>query len=192
MIALLLGLLITSQSNPGTPAPRGYNLSIAGYNGSRHKTSNFNTLCAGGPGPAHLFQLGANSIVGHALIDMYCGNGETKIAQLVFKQMRIKDVSSWTSLLNGFVMCNVLESARRVFDEMPLRNGVAWTAMITGYVRGGMPIRGLQMFKQMKAEGENQPTVITAVAVLPGCADLGAHDHGQAVHDYISKLNLLL
>lgn len=136
------------------------------------------------------FQLGANSIVGNALIDMYCRNGEIKIAQLVFKQMGIKDMSSWTSLLNGFVMCNGLESARRVFDEMPWRNDVAWTAMITGYVRGGMPIRGLEMFKQMKAEGENQPTVITAVAVLSGCADLGAHDHGQAVHGYISKVNL--
>ncbi|KAJ6960858.1 hypothetical protein NC653_038767 [Populus alba x Populus x berolinensis] len=136
------------------------------------------------------FQLGANSIVGNALIDMYCRNGEIKIAQLVFKQMGIKDVSSWTSLLNGLVMCNGLESARRVFDEMPWRNDVAWTAMITGYVRGGMPIRGLEMFKQMKAEGENQPTVITAVAVLSGCADLGAHDHGQAVHGYISKVNL--
>ncbi|KAL3568679.1 hypothetical protein D5086_031330 [Populus alba] len=61
---------------------------------------------------------------------------------------------------------------------------------IVGYVRGGMPIRGLEMFKQMKTEGENQPTVITAVAVLSGCADLGAHDHGQAVHGYISKVNL--
>ncbi|CAK7338658.1 unnamed protein product [Dovyalis caffra] len=136
------------------------------------------------------FQLGANAIVGNALIDMYCRNGEIKIAQLVFKQMDIKDVSSWTTLLHGFVLCNDLESARRVFDEMPARNDVAWTAMITGYVRGEMPIWGLEMFKQMKAEGENQPTVITIVAVLSGCADLGALHHGQAIHGYISKVNL--
>lgn len=136
------------------------------------------------------FQLGLEPFVGNALIDMYCRNGKIEIAQLVFKHMGIKDVSSWTSLLNGFVLCNDLKSARRVFDEMPQRNAVAWTAMITGYVHGQMPIQALEIFKQMKAEGENQPTAVTIVAVLSGCADTGALDHGQAIHGFVNKVCL--
>lgn len=51
------------------------------------------------------FLLGANkAIVGNALIDMNCSDGEIKIAQLVFKQMDTENVSSWTSLLDRFLM----------------------------------------------------------------------------------------
>ncbi|KAJ4823949.1 hypothetical protein Tsubulata_016430 [Turnera subulata] len=136
------------------------------------------------------YHLGSESFVGNALIDMYCRNDRIEAAQLVFKLMGVRDVSSWTSLLNGFVLCNDLVSAKMVFDEMPLRDSVAWTAMITGFVQGEMPIEALEMFREMKAEGVSPPTVVTVVAVLAGCADTGALDHGQAIHGYMEKVSL--
>ncbi|KAH7550620.1 hypothetical protein JRO89_XS13G0233100 [Xanthoceras sorbifolium] len=136
------------------------------------------------------FRLGSEPIVGNALIDMYCRNGNVEVAQMVFEHMENKDIASWTSLLNGFIMCNDLGSARRVFDEMPERNSISWTAMITGYVKGKNRVQGLEMFRRMKAEGKDRVTVVTVVSVLSGCADIGALDLGRTVHCYVKKCNL--
>ncbi|KAK9278325.1 hypothetical protein L1049_027890 [Liquidambar formosana] len=136
------------------------------------------------------FELGSDPIMGNALIDMYSRNGEIQLAILVFREMENKDVASWTSLLNGFIMCNDLESARHVFERMPQRNPISWTAMITGYVRGHTPIRALELFQRMKLEGNDPPTAITIVTVLSGSADVGALDLGRSIHGYVTKTNL--
>ncbi|KAL6973715.1 hypothetical protein U1Q18_027902 [Sarracenia purpurea var. burkii] len=47
---------------------------------------------------------GSEPIVGNALIDMYGRNGRMEYAQTVFEAMKIKDVASWTSLLNGEIL----------------------------------------------------------------------------------------
>ncbi|KAK3212761.1 hypothetical protein Dsin_017467 [Dipteronia sinensis] len=106
------------------------------------------------------FRLGSERIVGNALIDMYCRNENVEVSQMVFERMESKNIASWTSLLNGFLMWNDFKSARRDFDEMPARNSISWTVMITGYVEGKSPVQGLEMFWRMKAEGKDQVTLI--------------------------------
>ncbi|XP_031280860.1 pentatricopeptide repeat-containing protein At2g29760, chloroplastic-like [Pistacia vera] len=135
------------------------------------------------------FSLGFDPIVGNALIDMYSKNKDIESTEKVFKCMECKDIASWNSLLNGFAMVNDLESSRLVFDEMPQRNSVSWNAMITAYVRGREIVEALELFREMKAGGECC-TVITIVAVLSGCADIGALDLGKCIHGYVSKSNL--
>ncbi|OVA05532.1 Pentatricopeptide repeat [Macleaya cordata] len=143
-------------------------------------------------GMIYRHELGSDSIVGNALIDMYSRNGEIKVAQLVFREMDVKDVVTWTSLIHGFIKCNNLNSARKLFDKMSQRNSISWTAMITGYIQGGKPIQALEIFQKMKSEGNDIPTAITIVAVLSGCADIGALDLGQSIHGYIIKTYLNL
>ncbi|KAJ0105493.1 hypothetical protein Patl1_19308 [Pistacia atlantica] len=120
---------------------------------------------------------------------MYSKNKDIESTEKVFKCMECKDIASWNSLLNGFAMVNDLESSRLVFDEMPQRNSVSWNAMITAYVRGREIVEALELFREMKAGGECC-TVITIVAVLSGCADIGALDLGKCIHGYVSKSNL--
>ncbi|KAF5187160.1 Pentatricopeptide repeat-containing protein [Thalictrum thalictroides] len=141
-------------------------------------------------GMIYRHDLGSESIVGNALVDMYSRNGEIRISQLVFRIMGTKDVVSWTSLLHGFIKCNDLGFARQFFDTMPQRNSVSWTAMITGYVQGGKPIQALEVFQQMKSKSTDLPTATTIVAVLSACADIGALDLGRSIHGYIEKNNL--
>ncbi|KAJ4973520.1 hypothetical protein NE237_006694 [Protea cynaroides] len=141
-------------------------------------------------GMVYRYDLGSDPIVGNALIDMYSRNGRIEAAQLVFSEMQIKDVSSWTSMLHGFVKCNDLESARLVFGKMPQRNSITWTAMISGYIRAGKPIQALELFQKMKSEGADPPNETTIVAVLSACADIGALDLGRSIHSYISKTNM--
>ncbi|RZC75091.1 hypothetical protein C5167_050573 [Papaver somniferum] len=124
----------------------------------------------------------SGSIVGNALIDMYSRNGKIKVAQMVFDEMKTKDVATWTSLMHGFIKCNDLSSARTLFDKIPERNSVSWTAMITGYIQGGKPIEALEIFQKMKSDGSDHPTAVMTVAVLSGCADIGALDLGQFIH----------
>ncbi|KAL4340493.1 hypothetical protein GQ457_08G006320 [Hibiscus cannabinus] len=131
-----------------------------------------------------------NPIVGNALIDMYSRNGRIMAAELVFDCMCVKDIASWNSLLNGFILCNDLEASHRVFDKMPERNEVSWSALISGYVKGKEPLVGMELFKEMRSQGKVNPTVVTAVAVLAGCADNGALYFGGSVHGYVKKVNL--
>ncbi|KAJ0442483.1 putative tetratricopeptide-like helical domain superfamily [Helianthus annuus] len=133
---------------------------------------------------------GEKVIVSNALIDLYSRVGRVDLGRKVFEMMGVKDVASWTSLVNGYVLCGDLVAAGQVFDEMPERNVVSWTAMIVGYVRGKDVVRGLKLFREMRMEGggENRPTSITVVAVLSGCADVGALDFGGAVHAYVNKV----
>ncbi|KAI3934794.1 hypothetical protein MKW92_013981 [Papaver armeniacum] len=134
----------------------------------------------------------SGSIVGNALIDMYSRNGKIEVAQMVFDEMKSKDVATWTSLMHGFIKCDDLSSARSLFDKMPERNSVSWTAMITGYIQGGKPIEALQIFQKMKSDGSDHPTAVMTVAVLSGCADIGALDLGQLIHGYVTKTYLNL
>lgn len=99
------------------------------------------------------YEVGTDTIVGNALIDMYSRNGKIEVAKRAFRGMELKDVSSWTSLLNGFILCNDLDSAHQLFDKMTHRNSIAWTALITGYVRSKNPVQALKLFRQMNSEG---------------------------------------
>ncbi|KAK1379146.1 Tetratricopeptide repeat-like superfamily protein [Heracleum sosnowskyi] len=132
------------------------------------------------------FELCDEPILCNALIDMYSRNGNVLRAKTVFDVMGVRDVVSWTSLLNGFVKCDDMVSARKVFDEMPVRNVVSWTGMIVGFVRGKVSVNGLELFREMVGDGVF-PTEITVVAVLSGCADIGALDFGRSVHGFVSK-----
>ncbi|XP_071705696.1 pentatricopeptide repeat-containing protein At2g29760, chloroplastic-like [Rutidosis leptorrhynchoides] len=125
-------------------------------------------------------------IVCNALIDFYARNGRVEMAKRVFDVMDVKDIASWTSLVNGYVMCGDIESAGQLFDEMPERNVVSWTAMIVGYVRGKDVIRGLKLFREMR--NEDRPSTVTIVATLSGCADIGALDFGGSLHGYVNKV----
>ncbi|KAK4394939.1 Pentatricopeptide repeat-containing protein [Sesamum angolense] len=128
--------------------------------------------------------------VHNALIDMYVKNGSVHIAERVFSSINFKDVAIWTSLLNGYLLNGDMESAKGMFDEMPQRNVFSWTAMIVGYVRKKNPIEALELFTRMRREDVGEhciPTTVTIVALLSGCADIGALNLGSAIHGYISK-----
>lgn len=107
----------------------------------------------------------------------------------MFKKMLVRDSVSWSSMLHGHVKCNGLESAAKFFDEMPQRDTVTWTVMITGHVQQKQPVRALELFRLMNADGF-RPTLITIVGVLSACADIGALNLGHAIHGYINKLNV--
>ncbi|XP_069152105.1 pentatricopeptide repeat-containing protein At2g22410, mitochondrial-like [Solanum lycopersicum] len=105
-------------------------------------------------------------IVDNALIDMYKPHGENLV---------------------GSTFSGEIESAWKLFEEMSYRNAISWTVMIVGCVRGKEPVWALELFKRMREEGDDSLTSITIVAVLSGCADIGALDFGRSIHGYVNN-----
>ncbi|KAJ0977013.1 hypothetical protein J5N97_012487 [Dioscorea zingiberensis] len=119
----------------------------------------------------------------NALVDMYGKCGCVDFARKVFDGMGIKDVFSWTSLLNGYAKSGDLVFARRIFDEMPERNAVSWSSMIAGYSQANQPEKALNLFDEMVAASV-EPIDATLVSVLSSCAQTGQLDLGRWIYDH--------
>ncbi|KAK1301953.1 Pentatricopeptide repeat-containing protein [Acorus calamus] len=74
--------------------------------------------------------------------------------------------------------------ARQVFDGIPDRNIIAWNTMISGYEQNGLAEEAVELFLDMR-EANVEPDSATLVSVLSACAQSGASELGNWVHDYI-------
>ncbi|KAJ6700642.1 hypothetical protein OIU74_012067 [Salix koriyanagi] len=97
----------------------------------------------------------------NAILDMYVKCGCLDSAREIFDTMGVRDVFSWTSMVNGYAKNGELEMARALFNEMPERNVVSWNAMIAGYSQN------------------NQPDDISLVGVLSACSHGGLVAQGR-------------
>lgn len=53
------------------------------------------------------------------------------------------------TLIDLYVKCGVVESARRVFDEMPVRDLVSGTSLIVAYAKGGAMEDAMELFDEL-------------------------------------------
>ncbi|XP_077236342.1 pentatricopeptide repeat-containing protein At1g11290, chloroplastic-like [Tasmannia lanceolata] len=53
-----------------------------------------------------------------ALVAMYSQNGEISISELVFGEMMVKNIVSWTAMIAGYVQNGFYKEALRVFSQM--------------------------------------------------------------------------
>ncbi|KAK7310144.1 hypothetical protein RJT34_07450 [Clitoria ternatea] len=126
------------------------------------------------------------TIMGNALLDMYCKCGCVIVAREVFDGMRVKNVNCWTSMLTGYVNCGRLDEARDLFERSPTRDIVLWTAMINGYVQFNHFEEAIALFGEMQIRGV-KPDKFIVVTLLTGCAQSGALQHGKWIHNYIDE-----
>ncbi|XP_038878283.1 pentatricopeptide repeat-containing protein At5g56310 [Benincasa hispida] len=124
-----------------------------------------------------------------SLIRMYSSCGFVSDARKLFDFAGFKDVALWNAMVAGYVKVGQLKRARKVFDEMPQRNVISWTALIAGYVQTNRPDEAIELFRKMQLQ-EVEPDEIAMLAVLSACADLGALELGEWIHNYIEKHGL--
>lgn len=91
----------------------------------------------------------SNTYVGSTLIDVYSSVGQVRYAERVFNEMVLRNVVTWTSMMNGFVSNGDLISARRLFDLAPERDVVMWNNMVSAYIRCGNMIEARKLFDMM-------------------------------------------
>ncbi|KZV38325.1 pentatricopeptide repeat-containing protein chloroplastic-like [Dorcoceras hygrometricum] len=77
-----------------------------------------------------------------------------------------------TSILNMYVKCGNISSARNFFDRTRVKDLVTWSSMIEGCGMHGLGHESLELFHQMKEEGI-EPNGITFLSLLSACSHTG-------------------
>ncbi|XP_023513900.1 pentatricopeptide repeat-containing protein At1g31430 isoform X1 [Cucurbita pepo subsp. pepo] len=129
-------------------------------------------------------ELGFTTIINNALLDMYAKCGCLDIARKIFDEMPMRNVICWTSMISSYINCGDLTEARDLFDRSPVRDVVLWTAMINGYVQFNHFDEAVALFREMQFQ-KVKPDKFTVVALLTGCAQLGALEQGKWIHGYL-------
>jgi pentatricopeptide repeat protein len=117
-----------------------------------------------------------------SLMDVYASARQLGDARKVFDEMPGKSVAAWNCMLAAYVQCRELDAALRFFgDEMPYRDTVAWTTVIGGCANSGRAAKAVELFMGMRKARVNDD-VVTMVALLTACAELGDLELGRWVH----------
>ncbi|GAB4841544.1 hypothetical protein Ancab_022258 [Ancistrocladus abbreviatus] len=127
--------------------------------------------------------------VGTALVQMYSSAGLVFDGRKVFDGMAVSDVALWNAMVAGYVSNGDIDRARKVFEAMPERNVISWTTLACGYVNVNRPSEAIGIFRRMQLKGV-EPDEIAMLAALSACADLGALELGEWIHNYIDKYGL--
>ncbi|XP_061346479.1 pentatricopeptide repeat-containing protein At4g21065-like [Gastrolobium bilobum] len=123
----------------------------------------------------------SNLILQNMVIHLYAMCGEMGDARLLFDKMTQRDVVTWNIMISQLIKVGDVGGAYELFSLMPQRNVRSWTSMISGFVQCGKSEEAVDLFLEMEREGLN-PNVVTVVAVLAACADLGDLEFGRNVH----------
>lgn len=136
------------------------------------------------------FGFGCDIYINNSMISMYSARCcVSQSARKLFDEMLDKDVVSWNSMIMGYLRSGNLDAALDLYRRMEQRNIVTWNSIITGLAQGGRPKEALQFFHEMQSAGGGvvRPDKITIASILSACASLGALDHGEWVHTYLSR-----
>ncbi|CAA2933902.1 pentatricopeptide repeat-containing At1g31430 [Olea europaea subsp. europaea] len=136
-------------------------------------------------------EIGFTMIIGNALLDMYAKCGCLDVARGIFDAMLEKNVICWTSMVSAYVNGGLLDEARTLFERSPARDLVLWTAMINGYVQFNCVDEAMALFREMQM-ARVKPDKFTLVALLTGCAQLGALEQGEWIHTFLVENRILV
>lgn len=87
------------------------------------------------------------------------------------------DVVVGSAIVDMYAKCGRIDYASRCFELMPRKNLYSWNTMISGYARHGLVDKALEIFDQMKEEGQ-LPNHVTFVGVLSACSHGGLVEEG--------------
>ncbi|KAI5067830.1 hypothetical protein GOP47_0018358 [Adiantum capillus-veneris] len=107
--------------------------------------------------------------------------GEELHIEIVKKGLLEGSVFVGSSLINMYIKCGALETARAVFEKLATCNVVMWNALISGYAESSQAEESLDCFKRMQGEGFC-PDEVTFISTLKSCRQIGSIEMGQKIH----------
>ncbi|PSR90197.1 Pentatricopeptide repeat-containing protein [Actinidia chinensis var. chinensis] len=90
------------------------------------------------------------------------------------------------AVLDFYMKCGSLNSARYLFVKMLKRDVVSWTTMVGGLAQRGFCQEAIMLFQDLLQRGEAEPNEATIVNALSACSSLCALSWGRWVHTYVS------
>lgn len=98
-------------------------------------------------------QMKVDSVLGNALIDMYCKCGNVEAALEVFDQLDSRNIFCWNSIIAGLGMNGYGEKAIYFFSMMETDgvkpDGVTFIGLLSGCTHSGLVSEGRKYFDQM-------------------------------------------
>ncbi|KAG9152475.1 hypothetical protein Leryth_016406 [Lithospermum erythrorhizon] len=98
-----------------------------------------------------------NLFVANALLDLYSKCGRIDLARKIFDHMKLKDVTSWNTMILGYGMLGELENAINFFDSMKddgiEYDSVSYVAVLSACGHGGLLEKGRKYFTDLHAQG---------------------------------------
>ncbi|KAG7958808.1 hypothetical protein I3843_10G036600 [Carya illinoinensis] len=89
-----------------------------------------------------------------------------------------------TSILNMYIKCGSISSARVYFDDILVKDLVTWTTMIEGFGTHGQGFKALELFGLMLKKGI-KPNSVTFLSLLSACSHSGLIREGCEVYFFM-------
>ncbi|KAK7819798.1 pentatricopeptide repeat-containing protein [Quercus suber] len=93
------------------------------------------------------------------------------------------------ALVDMYMKCGAIGSAKRLFDECVDRNLVLCNTIMSNYVRQGLVRDALAVFGEMLQQGP-RPDRVTMLSAISACAQLGDLLFGKQCHGYVLRNGL--
>ncbi|CAM8888340.1 unnamed protein product [Rhodiola kirilowii] len=104
-----------------------------------------------------------NVYVGAALMDMYAKNGVVDEAEVVFRNLTVKNIYTWNNLIWGYAMNGQGEDAMRALGRMVTEgykpDSVTFLAVLSACAHQGLVSDGRKIFKNMQVDFGLRPNV---------------------------------
>ncbi|KAM7256143.1 hypothetical protein ACFE04_011884 [Oxalis oulophora] len=136
--------------------------------------------------------LNSQAHVVSALVQMYSSCGCIMDARRLFDEVSYrKDSVLWNAMVVSFAKVGEMDAARQLFEQLPEseRSLISWTAMISGYVQVDRANEAILIFRNMHLLNVTFDEVVM-LAALSACAQLGALQMGELIHNYVHKLGM--
>ncbi|ERN09754.1 hypothetical protein AMTR_s00029p00235510 [Amborella trichopoda] len=132
--------------------------------------------------------LGSDCFVNNSLLTMYSRRGDMGNAWKMFKEMTLKDLVSWNSMVSGYVNNNLYEGALNVFNKMIIEgvepNHVTLSAIIQACVEIGSFEKGKQIHGYILRREIKSDMILINSLLLIYCSveEIGISRMGYGVH----------
>lgn len=132
-------------------------------------------------------------VSGNLLIAKLLKNREFEKANLVFKQMPVKDIVSWNSMIAGCVKNSRPREALSFFERMLVAglepDGFSFSAALSACARVGARGRGERLHRLMLEKGSDLNYILCS-ALIDMYAKCGSIDAAEAVFNGVSRDNI--
>ncbi|KAL0428754.1 UNVERIFIED_CONTAM: Pentatricopeptide repeat-containing protein, mitochondrial [Sesamum radiatum] len=135
----------------------------------------------------------SNLLICNSLINMYIKNGNLELATTVFGLMENRNLSTWNSVVSGYVALGYLKDAWKLLHEMEASNMnpdiVTWNSLLSGHLHHGSYQEVLTILQNMQIAGF-EPNSRSITTVLQAVSELCYLSLGKSTHCYVVRNGL--
>ncbi|KAK6140057.1 hypothetical protein DH2020_026192 [Rehmannia glutinosa] len=117
---------------------------------------------------AHKIGYETNLSVKNALIEFYAKCGRVEDVETLFDKMPVRDVFTWTEMVNAYMGFGLVDLALELFVKMPEKNSVSYNSLLAGFCQNGEGFRALRLFCRIVEEGV-EISDFTLTTILHAC-----------------------